>query len=99
MQVRVQLSLGEIDVSDHAEGRLFLRSINRLEIAQAGRQANIVEDYPNDKYSPSCLLLGFTQSGRPLHIVVSLEDEELVRVITVYEPDPEKWIDHMRRRG
>ena len=61
-------------------------------------EAEIIEDYPDDKYSPSCLLLGFTQIGRPLHIVVSLEDRDLVKVITVYEPDPDKWIDHTRRR-
>ena len=28
-----------------------------------------IEDYPNDKYDPSCLILGFTRSRRPLHIM------------------------------
>ena len=30
----------------------------------AKSRAEIIEDYPNDKYGPSCLLLGFTQAGR-----------------------------------
>jgi hypothetical protein len=90
--------LGEYYLSEHADERVSDRIINRREIAQAGAQANIIEDYPDDKYSPSCLLLGFTQANRPLHILVSLEDIELVKVITVYEPDPNIWIDDYTRR-
>ena len=92
------MSLGEFHLSDHADERLPIRNINKLEIRQAGVQANIIEYYPDDKYSPSCLLLGFTNVNRPLHILVSLDDRDYVRVITVYEPDPAKWIDHARRR-
>ena len=98
-QVRVQSIHGESSTLACTPSRRSLpRGISRREIAQAGSQARIIEDYPDDKYSPSCLLLGFTQIGRPLHIVVSLEDRDLVKVITVYEPDPDKWIDHTRRR-
>ena len=92
------MSLGEFQLSDHADERLPLRNINKREIRQAGVQANIIEYYPEDKYSPSCLLLGFTNANRPLHILVSLDDRDYVKVITVYEPDPERWIDHARRR-
>ncbi len=90
--------MGEYYLSEHADERVSDRIINRREIAQAGAQANIIEDYPDDKYSPSCLLLGFTQANRPLHILVFLEDIELVKVITVYEPDPNIWIDDYTRR-
>ena len=58
----------------------------------------VIEDYPGDKYSPSCLLLGYTRTGRPLHIQVSLADGESVRIITLYEPSPTEWIDYSRRR-
>ncbi len=61
-------------------------------------QANVIEDYPEDKYSSSCLLLGFTQIGRPLHIQVSLAETELVKIITIYEPDPSEWINYSQRR-
>jgi hypothetical protein len=36
------------------------RNISEAEIRQAGRRARIIEDYADDKYAPSCLLLGFT---------------------------------------
>ena len=61
--------------------------------------AEIIEDYPDDKYAPSCLLLGFTENGRPLHIQVSYIDAALVKIITVYEPDELEWIDFSQRKG
>jgi hypothetical protein len=75
------------------------RNIGETEIRQAGANAEIIEDYPNDKYSPSCLLLGFTENGRPWHIQVSYVDPELVKIITLYEPDEIEWIDFSQRRG
>ena len=97
-QVRSQLNAGDFDFSRHALRRAVERNISEQEIRQAGLRATIIEDYPSDKYSPSCLLLGFTLTGKPLHIQVSLADTELVRIITLYEPSPNEWIDYSRRR-
>jgi hypothetical protein len=97
-KVRSQLSTGEFEFSRHALKRVVERNISDQEIKQAGMQANIIEDYPDDKYSPSCPLLGFTQTGCPLHIQVSLAETELVKIITIYEPDPSAWINYSQRR-
>lgn len=97
-EVRRQLSDAEIDLTLHAARCLLQREISELEIRQAGSNAAIIEEYPDDKYSPSCLLLGYTQNGRPLHILVSLADTILVRVITVYEPDQADWVNYTTRR-
>ena len=96
--VRQQLSDGEFDLTLHVARRIVQREVSEAEIRQAGSSAFIIEDYPDDKYSPSCLMLGFSTDGRPLHILVSLADTTLVRVITVYEPDPAYWIDYTTRR-
>ncbi len=98
VEIRLQLSLGQFDFSRHAFKRAVVRNISELEIRQAGDNATIIEDYPDDKYSPSCLLLGFTQDGRPLHLQVSYADTDLVRIVTLYEPDEDEWIDYSRRR-
>lgn len=97
-RVQSQLASGEFEFSRHALKHVVERNISEQDIRQAGAQANIIEDYPDDKYSPSCLLLGFTQMGRPLHIQVSLAETDLVKVITVYEPDPSEWINYSQRR-
>lgn len=96
--IRRQLSKGEFEFSRHAFKRLVERNISTQEIQHAGSRANIIEEYPDDKYSPSCLLLGFTYEGRPLHVQVSLADADLVKIITVYEPHASEWVDYTHRR-
>ena len=93
-----QLSLGEFDFTRHAFKRTIERNISEPEIREAGEKAEGIECYPDDKYSPSCLLLGFTKSGRPLHIQASYADTELVKIITIYEPDETEWTDNYSRR-
>jgi len=58
--------------------------------------AVIIEDYPEDARGPSCLILGWTQSGSPLHLVVAYPPDPAV--ITAYRPDPDKWVDYRTRR-
>ena len=97
-EVRTQLAQGEFELSLHALRRAVERNIGFQELREARLLANIIEEYPTDKYAPSCLLLGFTDDGRPLHIHVSLFDTDLVRIITTYEPDPDSWSDYSTRR-
>lgn len=97
-QIRSQLSAGEFNFSLHALKRVVERNISEIEIKQIGMNANIIEEYPEDKYSPSCLLLGFTQKGRPIHIQVSLADTDLVKIITLYEPNAAEWVNYSQRR-
>ena len=61
--------------------------------------ASIIEDYPTDKYGPSCLILAYTQSGRPLHIQCSYPSRPLVKIITLYQPDSERWLDNRIRKS
>jgi hypothetical protein len=58
-----------------------------------------IENYPDDEPYPSYLIYGKTKKKRPLHIVCAYsKEEDLVIVITVYQPDPQKWIDNERRK-
>lgn len=96
--IRRQLTSGDFEFSRHAFRRAVERNISEEEIREAGAGAELIEDYPDDKYAPSALLLGFSAAGRPLHFQVSFDDNELTKIITIYEPDPEEWIDHRKRR-
>jgi hypothetical protein len=97
-QIRRQLSAGQYEFSRHAFRRAVERNISELDIKQAGAKAELIEDYPDDKYAPTALLLGFTQAGRPLHLQVSFIDSDLVKIITLYEPDAAEWDNYRRRR-
>lgn len=97
-EICAQLAAGQFEFSRHAFRRAIERNISEAEIRQAGRRARVIEDYADDKYTPSCLLLGFTEVGRPLHMQVSRTDAELVRIITLYEPNPDEWYNYSERR-
>jgi hypothetical protein len=96
--IRQQIVAGYFEFSRHTFRRVVERNISEHEIREAGVAAEVVEDYPDDKYSPSGLLLGFTMHGRPLHFQVSYADSGLTKIITIYEPDPNEWIDFRTRR-
>ena len=97
-QIRQQLAAGQFDFSRHAFKRAVERNISEEEINTAGAQAEVIEEYPEDKYSPSVLMLGFTSAGRPLHIHVSAADSDTTRIITLYEPEPSQWVEYRKRR-
>ena len=89
----------QFEFSRHALDRTILRGISVEEIREAIQQAELLEDYPNDKYGPSCLVLGFTKAGRALHLQCSYPLRPLVKIITIYEPDPHEWIEFRSRRS
>jgi len=97
-EIREQLSNGRYDLSAHALKRSIERKIMFFEIEEAGANAIIIEDYPNDKISPSCLLLGYTKAGIALHILVTRADLDYLKIITVYEPVDEIFENNIRRR-
>jgi Domain of unknown function (DUF4258) len=98
LEIQQQLQAGEFEFTRHAFKRAVERNISELEIIQAGENVIMIEDYPDDKYSPSCLLLGVTISGRALHLQVSRMDSDLLKIITIYEPNKNEWIDYKTRR-
>lgn len=96
--IQKKLFSGQFDFSRHAFKRAIERNISESEIREAGMNARIIENYFDDKYAPSCLLLGFTKNSRPLHIQVSLLDTDILKIITIYEPKEEEWMDYCKRR-
>ena len=97
-QSQNELAAGQFEFSRHAFRRVVERNISEQEIREAGVKAEVIEDYPQDKYSPSGLLLGFTRAGRALHFQVSFADSDATKIITIYEPDPNEWIENRKRR-
>ncbi|WP_072016189.1 DUF4258 domain-containing protein [Leptolyngbya sp. KIOST-1] len=96
--VQQQLISGNFEFTRHAFKRAIERNISEQEIREAGGKLEVIEDYPDDKYSPSFLLLGFTTGDRPLHIQTSRMESDITKIITLYEPDPEEWINYRIRR-
>jgi hypothetical protein len=97
--IRGKFERRQYEFSKHAVDQSIIRDIRVAEVEDAiSGQSEIIEDYPEDKYGPSCLVLGFTKAGRPLHVQCSYPSRPLVKIITLYEPDPDLWIDFWVRR-
>lgn len=98
-QIRDKIATGLFEYSRHATDQSILRRITSQELREAIGTGEIIEDYAEDKYGPSCLILGFTRAGRPLHVQCSYPSRPLVKIITAYEPDPDQWVDSRIRRN
>lgn len=94
--IQEYIERGHYKFSDHAVKRMIKRSIDRHEVEAVILTGEIIEEYPDDKYSPSCLIYGRTQSGSALHVQASFPP--LVVIVMTYEPDPEEWINGKIRR-
>ena len=81
-----------IEITQHILMRFQQRNITYTyeEIKEVIRNVEIIEEYPTDYPYPSCLVLGRTMNRRILHVVIgAIEDK--IWLVTVYEPDAEKW--------
>ena len=96
-RIRKLISKGYYNVKLHTRKRMLERNIKIKEVKEAIENGTIIEEYEDDKPLPSYLIYGKTSELRPLHVVVGV-DEEVVAIITVYEPDPNKWIGFIKRR-
>jgi len=69
------------------------------DVVQSLQSGEIIEEYSNDRPYPSCLILGRTIGGRPIHVVCApVVAERRLIIITTYEPDPARWDPEFRRR-
>ena len=91
VEIRRKFAEEQFEFSKHAVDQSILRQILVQEIREAIANGQVIEDYPEDKYGPSCLIAGSTQAQRPIHVQCSYPARSLVKVITVYEPNPQRW--------
>jgi hypothetical protein len=88
-----------IRITDHADEEAQTDSLSYDEIFFSVLQGEIIEEYPTDRPFPSCLISGKTFRGETVHSVWGYNKNSRWSVlITVYRPDPARWIDGRTRR-
>ena len=88
-----------VALKKHTVLRMCQRGILIDEVKYALCSCELIERYPADRPLPNALLLGFTQVGRPIHAVAAINiREDMLWVITVYEPTLQEWRDGYRER-
>jgi Domain of unknown function (DUF4258) len=95
--VRAQASIENIRVTQHAQEEMAEEGILLDDVLEAITAGEILENYPDHKRGPCCLVNGITSSARALHIICTSGGQRLI-IITAYEPMPPKWITSRQRR-
>ena len=67
--IKEKVGRRQYEFSKHAVDQTIVREISVMEVEEGLLgESEVIEDYPKDKYGPSCLILGFSRAGRPLHV-------------------------------
>ena len=98
-EIQSQIRAKQYRLSGHAEIEREADQITISEISQSllSEQAEIIENYPDDRRGASCLILGFTLQKNPIHVVCGVA-REIVIIITVYRPNADEWVDWRTRK-
>ena len=97
--IRQAIEADRLRITDHADEEMAGDNLTLDAVLHATATGEIVEDYPTDHPLPSCLILGFTRRGDPVHAVWAYNEETGRAVlVTVYQPDPDRWIDWRVRK-
>lgn len=97
-QIRLLAKEYKIQFTDHASKRASERSIDIVnDILPALKNGCIIEEYPEDYPYKSYLLLGYTNSNKPLHIVCAIVNN-ILWIITEYFPNTAQWESDFKTR-
>ena len=101
-EIREFVRSGHYEFSLHAQQERLAEDLDVVDVEAAILSGEIIEDYPNDPRGPSCLING-NAVNQPVHVVIGWAGKEgdlksMLRLITVYIPQPPKWKD-ARTRG
>lgn len=88
--VQERVKKGEYYFSKHGDQERQNDNLTVAEVEEALLTGRILEQYEDTGRGKSCLVTGFTATGKPIHIVCGMRGNWLV-VITVYIPRPPKF--------
>lgn len=90
---------GRVVLSRHSLREAAADDLVLGEVYESVMNGEILEDYPDAYLMPACLILGFNTLGEPIHSVWGYDQiNQMARLITVYRPDPNRWINWRIRK-
>jgi hypothetical protein len=93
------IETGDYLVTRHARQEMIADNLALADVVTSVLKGEVIEDYPQDFPFHSCLVFGYGQRNEPIHTVWGYDKESGVAIlITVYRPDPKRWLGLRRRR-
>ncbi len=84
--------------SRHGDRERQNDSLTLVEVEQAILSGRVLEQYSDSGRGESCLVAGFADNGKPVHVVCGCQSDWMV-VVTVYIPTPPKFKTPFERGG
>lgn len=78
-KIRECFEYDSVFYTKHAKYEMENEEFGRIidsEIYEAIYNGEVIDEYPQDKPYPCCLIFGETKTNRPLHIVCAYNEEE-----------------------
>ncbi len=94
--IQSRIREGQYYFSRHGDQERQNDNLTLAEIEEALLSGLLLEQYEDTGRGESCLVVGFTAQGKPLHIVCGEIDNRVV-IITVYIPIPPKFKNPYQR--
>jgi hypothetical protein len=88
--IKSKVSNQEEYFSRHGEQERQKDNLTISEVRESLLNGRILEQYSDTGRGKSCLIVGFTDGGKPVHTVCGERNENLI-IITVYIPSPPKF--------
>jgi Domain of unknown function (DUF4258) len=93
------IQAGQVLPSRHSQKEAANDDLVLGEIYDSVLQGELIEAYPEAYLMPAGLILGFNTVGDPIHSVWGYDQvSQTARLITVYRPSPDRWINWRQRR-
>lgn len=96
---REKAQLGSIRLSLHAQEEALDEDILVGDILNVLSTGYVLEPYPDDPRGASCLFVGQGEDASWIHLLAGDFKQRNLVIITVYRPEPPKWIDPFTRGG
>jgi len=89
-RLREQCLAGAVRITLHAHQEMVEEDFLLKDLCDVLTAPTVLENYPDHRRGPCCLVCGTTEAGRHAHVVCTTSLEAAI-IITVYEPLPPKW--------
>ena len=88
--IQERVRINEYYFSKHGDQERQNDNIAISEVEEALLECRIIDYYEDTGRGESCLVAGFTETGKPIHLVCGMRGNRLV-IVTVYIPRPAKF--------
>ena len=96
VQLSRQAKNDRFRITAHAHQEMVEENIFLDDLLDALDRATLIENYPEHRRGPCCLVCGINKAGRYLHVVCTSSLDPAI-IITVYEPKSPKRINPFTR--